>query len=143
MSTILRTKFFECRQYYRRTHVNDVTSWELIQEKSGMSIDKQLNKWLEQTNYQIVGLSAPGIQHYWLDENHEFKCLITGIIATYTEAPVNNDYTAPPNFGGPQGMNYDNRNNFGQQPAPPPAPAPAVNVRRPAPNIFKQPFGAG
>lgn len=135
MSTVMRTKFFECKQFYRKTPGGDATSWQLLPENSGLPVDKQLNNWLEQTQYQLVGLSAPGIQHFWLDEAHELKCLVVGMIATYVESPipVNTDI-APPNFGGPAGAYNDRRNNTTFQPpaAGIPGPNPAVNIRRPA-----------
>lgn len=130
MSTVMRTKFFECRQYYRKTSEQDITGWQLLHENSGVPVDKQLNIWLETTNFQVVGVSAPGIQHFWLDDQRSFKCLIVGIIVTYVESPVQLPTdVAPPNFGGPVGEQND-------RPAsvigntPPGAPG-AVNIRRP------------
>lgn len=138
----MRTKFFECKQYYRRTPGGDPTSWQLLPENSGLPVDRQLNNWLDQTNYQLVGLSAPGIQHFWLDDMHELKCLVVGMVATYVESPIpQNTDVAPPNFGGPAGDYDDRRNRPGFQPPMPPIPGPgsAVNIRRPAANFTNPP----
>lgn len=139
MSTVMRTKFFECKQYYRKIPGADPTGWELLPDNSGTAVDRQINQWLEQTEYQLVGLSAPGIQHYWLDASQEYKCLVVGMVATYVEQPItNNNNVAPPNFGGPVGEYDDRRNRGGFQP-PVPGTNPAVNIRRPAATFTNPP----